>query len=39
MDCMTKEAAFVIGDPGNAGIGEGLLTVEDNSDQIQIRFT
>ena len=23
---MTKEAAFVISDPGNEGIGEGLLT-------------
>ena len=39
MDCMTKEAAFVIDGPGNAGIGEGLLTVEDHSGQIQIRFT
>jgi len=36
---MTKEAAFVIDGPGNAWIGEGLLTVEDHSDQIQIRFT
>ncbi len=36
---MTKEAAFVIGGPGNAGIGEGLLTVEDSSGQTQIRFT
>ena len=36
---MTKEAAFVIDGPGNAGIGEGLLTEEDNSGQIQIRFT
>ena len=36
---MTKEAAFVISDPGNEGIGEGLLTVENNSGQIQIPFT
>ena len=36
---MTKETAFVIGGPGNAGIGEGLLTMEDHSGQIQIRFT
>ena len=36
---MTKEAAFVIGGPGNARNGEGLLTVEDNSGQIQILFT
>ena len=36
---MTKEAAFVIGGPGNAGTDEKLLTVEDNSGQIQILFT
>ena len=33
---MIKEAAFVI---SNAGIGEGRLTVEKNSGQIQIRLT
>ena len=36
---MTKAAAYVICGPGNAGIDEGLLTVEDNSGQIQILFT
>ena len=36
---MTKEAAFVIGDPGNAGIGEGLLPVKDHLGQIKIRST
>ena len=28
---MTEEVAFVIYGPGNARIGEGLLTVEDHS--------
>ena len=36
---MTKEAAFVIGGPGNAGIGEGLLPLEDHLGQIEIPIT
>ena len=36
---MTKEATSVIGGPGNAGVGKGLLTQYDHLGQIQIRST